>query len=72
MREMLQEKGYDNVTTLSQRQQRSVMVVRFVNKIDNQLNVMEIEDDISKQREKIVVKQGIVYIGLICAIEAVY
>lgn len=47
------------------------MVVRFVNKLDNH-NIMEIEDDVSKDREKIVVKNGIAYIGLICAIEAVY
>lgn len=44
------------------------MIVRFVNKVDNQLNVMEIEDDLSKEREKIIIKQGIVYVGLICAI----
>ena len=48
------------------------MVVRFVNKVENQPNVMEIEDDLSKEREKIVVRQGIAYVGLICAIEAVY
>lgn len=48
------------------------MVVRFVCKIENQPNVMEIEDEVSKERERIVIRQGIVYVGLICAIEAVY
>jgi hypothetical protein len=50
MRLMLEEKGYENIATLNQREQRAVIVVRFVSKVENQLNVMEIEDDVSKER----------------------
>jgi hypothetical protein len=42
------------------------MVVRFVNKIDQ--FTMEIEDEKCKEREKIILKQGIAWVGLICAI----
>lgn len=50
MRQMLEDKGYENIATLSQREQRAVMVVRFVNKVENQINIMEIEDDVTKDR----------------------
>ena len=47
------------------------MIVRFVNKLETQ-GIMEMEDQNCKEREKIHVKNGVVWVGLICAIEAVY
>lgn len=45
------------------------MVVRFVQKVNNS-NVMLIEDETG--REKIAIKRGVVWVGLICCIETTW
>jgi hypothetical protein len=68
IRDMLKEKNYDNISYVSDKQDRSIMVVRFIGKLDKDKgSIMYIEDEKS-QREAIFIKQGIVWIGMICAV----
>lgn len=68
IRDLLIERGYNDISQIKDREEEQIMVVRVVEKAENALNTFVIEDEFTK--DKIVVRNGFMWIGMICAVKA--
>lgn len=70
LREKLHELGFDDVKKVSDKLGVQIMVIRIIQKVQNTLNDFLIEDEFSQ--EKMQVKEGTIWVGMICAVEVEY